>query len=154
MERLTFEGDFCTIAMCTLVPGGSFCEDVSCSQRKVWERLKNYEDMEEQGRLMALPCKMGDLLWGIRWFGTNGKVQQAPVIGMRFLDDMTLSITLGKVCSGEYGKGVFPTREEAEKALLGLRLAEIPEEEPDEIDKAMIAKAQADAEGGADHAAD
>lgn len=26
------------------VPGGSFCEDGYCSQRKVWERLKAYED--------------------------------------------------------------------------------------------------------------
>lgn len=44
MERLTFEGNFCDIAQCSEVPGGSFCEDGSCSQKKVWERLKAYED--------------------------------------------------------------------------------------------------------------
>jgi len=44
MERLTFDGDFCDIALCSEVRGGSFCEDGSCSQRKVWERLKEYED--------------------------------------------------------------------------------------------------------------
>lgn len=44
MERLTFEGNFCDIAQCTNTPGGSFCEDGSCSARKVWERLKAYED--------------------------------------------------------------------------------------------------------------
>ena len=44
MERLTFDGDFCDIAQCTSTPGGSFCEDGSCSARKVWERLKAYED--------------------------------------------------------------------------------------------------------------
>ena len=44
MERLTFEGNFCDIAMCQDVPGGSFCENGTCSQRKVWERLKAYED--------------------------------------------------------------------------------------------------------------
>ena len=44
MERLTFEGRFCDIAQCTETPGGSFCEDGYCSQRKVWERLKQYED--------------------------------------------------------------------------------------------------------------
>lgn len=44
MERLTFEGRFCDIAQCTETPGGSFCEDWYCSQRKVWERLKQYED--------------------------------------------------------------------------------------------------------------
>lgn len=44
MERLTFDGNFCDIAQCTSTPGGSFCENGSCSARKVWERLKAYED--------------------------------------------------------------------------------------------------------------
>ena len=44
MERLTFDGNFCDIAQCTSTPGGSFCEDGSCSARKVWERLKAYEE--------------------------------------------------------------------------------------------------------------
>ena len=44
MEQLTFDGNFCDIAQCTSTPGGSLCEDGSCSARKVWERLKAYED--------------------------------------------------------------------------------------------------------------
>lgn len=43
MERLTFDGNFCDIAQCRELPcqhGGS------CTQRKVWERLKKYEDLE------------------------------------------------------------------------------------------------------------
>lgn len=44
MERLTFEGSFCDIAQCFEVRGGSFCESGYCSQREVWERLKEYED--------------------------------------------------------------------------------------------------------------
>lgn len=45
MERLTFDGDFCDIAMCL----GEYrmtseCADGPCSRRKVWERLKEYED--------------------------------------------------------------------------------------------------------------
>lgn len=41
MDRLTFEGDFCTIAMCQENP----CPyDNSCTQREVWDRLKAYED--------------------------------------------------------------------------------------------------------------
>lgn len=40
MERLTFDGNFCEIAQCRELP----CEHGgSCSQRKVWERLKEYE---------------------------------------------------------------------------------------------------------------
>lgn len=45
MKRLTFGGDFCDIAMCGETPGGSFCEDGACSQRKTWERLKAIEDV-------------------------------------------------------------------------------------------------------------
>lgn len=43
MERLTFDGNFCDIAQCRNVPGGSFCEDGACSLKKVWERLAAYE---------------------------------------------------------------------------------------------------------------
>ena len=41
MERLTFEGNFCDIAQCRELP---CLHDGACSQRKVWERLKAYED--------------------------------------------------------------------------------------------------------------
>lgn len=41
MERMTFEGNFCDIAQCREIP----CPyNGACSQRKVWERLKAYED--------------------------------------------------------------------------------------------------------------
>lgn len=41
MERLTFEGNFCEIARCKEVK----CPyDTECSQKQVWERLKQYED--------------------------------------------------------------------------------------------------------------
>ena len=41
MERLTFEGNFCDIARCKEVK----CPyDTACSQKQVWERLKQYED--------------------------------------------------------------------------------------------------------------
>ena len=41
MERLTFDGNFCDISQCREMPcphGGS------CTQRKVWGKLKAYED--------------------------------------------------------------------------------------------------------------
>lgn len=44
MSRVTFEGNFCDIAQCLEVPGGSFCESGSCDQKRVWDRLKTYED--------------------------------------------------------------------------------------------------------------
>lgn len=42
MERLTFDGNFCDISQCRELPcphGGN------CTQRKVWEKLKDYEDI-------------------------------------------------------------------------------------------------------------
>lgn len=41
MKRLTFEGNFCDIAQCRELPCPCNGE---CSQRKVGERLKAYED--------------------------------------------------------------------------------------------------------------
>lgn len=41
MERLTFDGNFCDISQCRELPcphGGR------CTQRKVWEKLRAYED--------------------------------------------------------------------------------------------------------------
>ena len=41
MERLTFEGNFCDIAQCR----DPVCQQSgTCTQRQVWERLKDYED--------------------------------------------------------------------------------------------------------------
>lgn len=55
MVRLTFDGNFCDIAQCRELPcphGGN------CTQRKVWEKLKAYEDLgfepEEYKRTMSL----------------------------------------------------------------------------------------------------
>ena len=44
MKRLTFDGLFCDIAKCDSTPGGTFCETGTCTLRRVWERLKEYED--------------------------------------------------------------------------------------------------------------
>ena len=44
MERLTYEGNFCDISRCTAGPGGEYCKEAACSQKQVWERLKQYED--------------------------------------------------------------------------------------------------------------
>lgn len=54
MERLTFDGNFCDIAQCRELP----CpHNNNCTQRKVWEKLKAYEDLgfepEEYKRTMS-----------------------------------------------------------------------------------------------------
>ena len=57
-ERLTFEGNFCEIARCRETRWGKHCPDGACSQRKVWERLKEYED--------ALPADVAPVRHG-KW---------------------------------------------------------------------------------------
>ncbi len=51
MERLTFDGNFCDISQCRNIPGGSFCEDGACYQKKVWDRLKRFEDTVREPEL-------------------------------------------------------------------------------------------------------
>ena len=138
MERLTFEGNFCDIAQCRELP----CKyDESCTQKEVWERLKAYEDAglspqacaeareieetlsgcdysisrmvelmkaDKEGRVVVLPCKAGTPVWRIsRTFATYpDKSEQYVRNDTFFLSDLLA-----------FGKTVFLTREEAEKAL-------------------------------------
>lgn len=62
MERLTFDGNFCDIAMCTELRYGSLCPDGACTQRKVWEQLKAYEDNFRFTSVFDEPKKTGDVL--------------------------------------------------------------------------------------------
>ena len=134
MKRLTFDGNFCDIAMCQETPGSSFCEDGYCTQRKVWDRLKQYEDMEEQGLLVRLPCKVGDTLWVTGRDNVPREMElEAPDIRTVCTDEDNLCMsTCNRKPDGfcayrlrndgaDIGKTVFLTREEAEKALEGNR---------------------------------
>ena len=169
MERLTFDGNFCDIAQCTSTPGGSFCEDGSCSARKVWERLKAYEateltpeeiDMDHEaaeqlrhlcrdcdleqleelaeadkaGRLVVLPCKVGDTLWVTGRDNVPREMKlEAPDIRTVCTDEDNLCMsTCNRKPDGfcayrlrndgaDVGKTVFLTREEAEKALEAMK---------------------------------
>ena len=59
-ERLTFDGNFCEIARCRENRWGKHCPDGSCSQRKVWERLKQYEDSDAVPVVRCKDCKHRD----------------------------------------------------------------------------------------------
>lgn len=157
MERLTFEGNFCDIAQCREMP----CPyNGACSQRKVWERLKAYENIGlepaeiselikdlsdlctavgecggidrmhelaeayKDGRLVVLPCKVGDRLYEVTGRKTISvyKVRAIRVeLFSLFIEwDIVEGFvwqSLGGINAGEIGKNVFLTWEEAEKAL-------------------------------------
>jgi hypothetical protein len=67
---------------------------------------------------VELPCKMGDHVWGIHKINYHKYVVQQGVVNqMYFGDDMRLCICIKNVCRGEWGKVVFATKEEAERAI-------------------------------------
>ncbi len=136
MVRLTFDGNFCDISQCRELP----CKyDGNCSQKKVWERLKEYEDAglspqacrqsreiekqldsydfsvkkmlefikaDKDGRVVILPCKMGDTVY---YVSPTSVRRTDDIVPIKFLNHWF----------EEFGKTVFVTREEAEKALAG-----------------------------------
>ena len=112
MDRLTFEGNFCDISLCLVAK----CTGI-CSQKEVWEKLKAYEDAEEQGRLLELPCKNGDTAWMVRRFNGGKRLAWGSISDMYFSNDMELCAVVYHVGRGVIGKTVFLTEDAARKAL-------------------------------------
>lgn len=44
---------------------GEFLTDHKKGVRALFEKLAEYEDLEEQGKLLKLPCAVGDTVWDI-----------------------------------------------------------------------------------------
>ena len=102
------------------------CEEHKCSNcpiNKVINKLAKYEDTEEQGLLLKLPCNIGDKLYTVEeWLDTgelsvleytfNG-IERA---GYRLMyEDNEEDITVFGF--DEIGKTVFLSKSEAEQAL-------------------------------------
>ena len=87
---------------------------------KILTKLADYEDLEEQGLLVRLPCKVGEKLWCI----VDSAIRELRVhhfdmpafgttdIVFRYADGFKLERFVGEI-----GKTVFLTREAAEKKL-------------------------------------
>lgn len=127
MERLTSRDKFGTVINnLTVEKGRASCKDIH-------GKLAEYEDLEEQGRLIKLPCKIGDNYTGIcqemnhdkkgwkavRWLD-SGKIETIEII---------VSMTAEKAGYNhsrnidELGKCWFVgknAKEEAERALEGI----------------------------------
>lgn len=151
MERLTFEGNFCDIARC----GYPTCPyKDGCSQKQVWERLKQYEDSklspedaanlhailrlgdgmtlmrlrelavaDQEGNVIVLPCKVGHRVFAL--LDTDKHISECEVtqiglgneIGFVGLEPIGARGREYGVSLKGFGKTVFLTRGEAEKAL-------------------------------------
>lgn len=84
-------------------------------------KFKDYEDLEEQGRLMKLPCKVGDTIYGLH----KAMVCEldTETIGIsKMPSGETLYLIDGwELDKGDFGKTVFLTKSEAEAKLKELR---------------------------------
>mgnify|MGYP001623870468 CR=1 FL=1 len=97
-------------------------------ERQATQKLAEYENAEEEGRLVVLPCKVGQCVYTnfsmSGWYMRKGKrpyIGRIVFIGLN-VDDPYFNIILGEgkmlqFKFSEIGKRVFLAREEAEKAL-------------------------------------
>lgn len=84
------------------------------------DKLAMYEDLEEQGRLLKLPCKIGDTVWNYSYFG----LRDYKVTYMGFDKDGLLyfdcesGITYSFRCYlKDFKDKIFLTKSEAEAKL-------------------------------------
>lgn len=98
------------------------CEEIDA----VYRKLKDYEDAEEQGLLLRLPCKVGDVLY----FAHHDRVISSEVLSAKYhaeaenhgvfiRERLTIDVegVSAEIDFCDIGKTVFLTREEAEAKL-------------------------------------
>lgn len=102
---------------------------------KAYFKLKDYEDLEEQGRLLKLPCKVGDTVYVVGVLGFEA-VEEHKVIRVDYhsnlatgrsefyIEALLINDPRADVAfyDKEFGKAVFLTKSEAEAKLKEMRL--------------------------------
>lgn len=132
MERLTRRSANGTGVYAT--PSGEPIEWEN-NRHNVLQKLADYENLEEQGRLVKLPCKVGDTVWDNDYgrpyaytitafsFGECEGYIDEPVTTKEvvfYYTNSSGSIT-GSFAESEIGKSVFLNKSEAEEKLKELR---------------------------------
>ena len=101
------------------------CYPEEAQQLAEWlEELKEYQQLEEQGRLIKLPCKVGDVVWNYSCFGLRDyKVTYVGLDkdGLLYFDCES-GITYSFRCYlKDFKDKIFLTKSEAESKLKELR---------------------------------
>ena len=119
MERLTYKHDG---KWCFRGINGKLASDVYGNYYgEAVDRLAEYEDAEAEGRLVVLPCKVGDTVY----MPYKGRAHKLRVQGISVSisgNDVVLHFggyPVANVWGSEVGRTVFLTKEEAEQALKG-----------------------------------
>lgn len=121
-ERLTKreKNGLAYFPMCFTPPcNGEGCKNENCIFiSDVCERLAGYEDLEEQGRLLRLPCKVGDTAWYLSRSGICEVEIDSFVVNINIFVNVSYYIgceRFGKTLTPY--KTLFFSREEAEAKL-------------------------------------
>lgn len=87
------------------------CEEIDA----VYRKLKEYEDAEEQGLLLRLPCKVGDKIYIVFHNHTIGK---STVVSFKMIaKGWAVKTNDWSYLFTDFGKTVFLTKSEAEAKL-------------------------------------
>lgn len=95
------------------------CDDIKCNcskcgLEKAFEKLADYEELEEQGLLLKFPCKVGDSVFII----VGKDISKQKVKEIRIFDNRIEFVTSRRAFGiGAFGGHVFLTRKEAEEQL-------------------------------------
>ena len=84
-----------------------------------FDRLLELACADKAGRLVVLPCKVGDDVWFVRKFGKERCITQREVDCVNIDSRGNVFVSARRISGGYIGKTVFLTREEAEAALKG-----------------------------------
>jgi hypothetical protein len=102
------------------------CEMTAHHNRMALDKLATYEDAEEQGQILRLPCKVGDTVYAFlstcNYFTECqiNKIELKPTLygnTCYFLEPIGHRGCLYRCFEDEFGKTVFLTKEEAEAKL-------------------------------------
>lgn len=119
MEKLTLEGAISHLddILINKVWSCSECMNEHIALRSWLNELKQYKDLEEQGKLLKLPCKVGDTVYTI-YSDEDGSFIEEPKV----VEISTHRIWIARMYFDydDFGKTVFLTQAEAEAALENL----------------------------------
>ena len=94
------------------------CEESRVKNLK--KKLKEYRDLEKQGLLLRLPCKVGDVIYEIHPLTNRITPRKIKSIVVCNCPDLTIMYKSGYDYSNvqdDFGKTVFLTKAEAEQKL-------------------------------------
>ena len=93
-----------------------YFQDVCRTAIEALEKVENYKDLEEQGLLLRLPCKIGDTAYWIDDYEIySDKVNEFEI--RKENGEYIFCIAWMDFKADDFGKKVFFSREEAEQKL-------------------------------------